>query len=46
MTAQKLTREQEIELAYAQKATNERKEKDAAWEKADQKLQHQQKQSV
>jgi len=45
MTAN-LTREQEIELAYAALARQNAAEKASAWEKADKELQHQRPQSV
>ncbi len=35
MTQEKLTREQEIELAYAQLEAQRKKEKEEAWEKAE-----------
>lgn len=35
MTQQKLTREQEIELAYQQHAQAQKREKDADWDKID-----------
>lgn len=33
--AQNLTREQEIELAYAQRSQQEKQERDAVWEKVE-----------
>lgn len=41
-----LTREEEINLAFEQKAEKEKQEKAAAWALADKELEHQKPQSV
>lgn len=46
MTVQTLTKQQEIDQAYAQLAAQKSAEKESAWRQADKELQHQQKQSV
>ena len=46
MTQVALTKEQEIEQAYAQLKAQEQKDKDLAWQKADKEMGHQQKSSV
>ena len=46
MTQVALTKEQEIEAAYAQMKAQEQKDKDSAWKQADKELGHQQKSSV
>lgn len=47
MTTQtKMTREQEIDAAWAQRKAQEKAQKEQAWEKADVELAHQHAQSV
>lgn len=46
MTQVALTKEQEIEQAYAQLQAQEKQAKEAAWKQADKELGHQQKSSV
>lgn len=41
-----MTKEEEIEQAYAQQAAQKTADKENAWKQADKELQHQQKQSV
>lgn len=46
MTKVALTKEQEIEQAYAQLQAQERQAKEAAWKQADKELEHQKPSSV
>jgi len=46
MTQVALTKEQEIEQAYAQLKAQERQSKEAAWKQADKELEHQKPSSV